>query len=401
MPGDIRKGNYMHEAGKVWPLTQPTQDTSLPIASSVRQIDALQLLRAVAVTLVALEHSGQTLDAMGIGGVPDLGAFGIDIFFVISGFILSLTVIKSRATPGFEAMWEFIKRRLIRIYPIYWVIALLTLFRLTLSHQILRHNYIPAFFLLPGLHSALSPAIFSYSWTMTFEMLFYVVLGLILFGTTRKAVPVLIVLLSISGSAGMFVNICHPLVILACNPLLLEFVFGAVLAQMYVRYGHRRWIGRVLTVAGAVSALYLGKQHSLSIAYGPAMIFSNAGVYARVATWGVSAAALVAGMVFWSPSMKSAPARWSVLTGNASYSAYLVSALVLEYAGRLYLRLATPSPTFLSRFMYQATMILAVLGVGLACYVLVEKPMLNYLQDRFLRRAKVRRPAVEVPIASA
>jgi exopolysaccharide production protein ExoZ len=337
-----------------------------------------------------LEHSGQSLDALGVGGLPDLGAFGIDIFFVISGFILSLTVIKSHTAPGRDAMWQFIKRRIIRIYPIYWFVALLTLFRLALSHQILRHNYVPAFFLLPSFHSAPSPAIFSYSWTLTFEMFFYLVLGLILLITTRRAVQVLVILLSISGCMGLLVNICHPIVILTCNPLLLEFVFGAVLAQMYVRYGHRRWIGRGLTIAGAVSALYLGKQHSLSIAYGPAMIFGNIGVFARVATWGLCAAVVVAGAILWSPSMKSASGRWFVRVGNSSYSAYLVSAIVLEYASRLYLKLTMPTHTFMSRFLFQATMIVAVLGLGFACYVVIEKPMLNYLQARFLRKPRAR-----------
>jgi exopolysaccharide production protein ExoZ len=335
-----------------------------------------------------MEHSGQTLGAVGAGGLPDLGAFGIDIFFVISGFILSLTVIKSHAAPGQDAMWQFMKRRIIRIYPIYWVIALLILLRLTLSHQILKHNYVPAFFLLPSIHAVPNPAIFTYSWTMTFEMFFYLVLGLILLITTRRAVQVLVALLSISGCMGLRVNICHPIVILACNPLLLEFVFGALLALLYMRYGQHPLIGRALTFIGIASALYLGKQHSLSIAYNSVMIFGNVGVFARVATWGLSAAVLVAGAIFWSPSMKSASGRWFVRIGNSSYSAYLVSALVLEYASRFYFRLTMPTHTFMSRFLFEASMIIAILGSGFACYVFIEKPILNYLQARFLRKQR-------------
>ena len=210
------------------------QDTSLAIAPTIRQIDALQLLRAVAVVLVVICHSGQRLNHIGSRSLPNLGVFGIDIFFVISGFILSLTVLKDRNPPGLRSMWQFMKRRFIRIYPIYWVIALLVLARLAHAHQLLKHNYLPAFFLLPYPSDLF---ILKYSWTMMFEVFFYLLLGLTLLSTIRRAVPVLIVILTSSVLIGSIIGIRHPILIVACNPILLEFVFGAVLALLYTRFG--------------------------------------------------------------------------------------------------------------------------------------------------------------------
>ena len=75
-------------------------DSALPMRSSVRQIDGLQMLRAVAVLLVVWCHTGQHLEAYHGRKFPGLNVFGIDIFFVISGFILSLVVLRNRGVPG-------------------------------------------------------------------------------------------------------------------------------------------------------------------------------------------------------------------------------------------------------------------------------------------------------------
>src|ERR1700761_2002919 len=138
--------------GKFFPggKSHSIRDTSLPMPSTVGQIDGLQLLRAVAVALVVLCHSGQVMLRLGAGDIPNLGVFGVDIFFVISGFILSLATLKDLRPAGVRSMWLFMKRRFIRIYPIYWVIASLTLLRIALAGQLKGNNYLPAFFLLPA-----------------------------------------------------------------------------------------------------------------------------------------------------------------------------------------------------------------------------------------------------------
>ena len=101
------------------PLKRVWLHTSLPSKSKIKQIDGLQIMRAVAVILVAWGHAGLEFHQR----LPDLGIFGIDLFFVISGFIMASIVLHSRESAGWATTRDFMMRRLIRIYPIYWVYA--------------------------------------------------------------------------------------------------------------------------------------------------------------------------------------------------------------------------------------------------------------------------------------
>jgi exopolysaccharide production protein ExoZ len=380
-----------------------TQDTSLPIASSIRQIDGLQLLRAVAVILVIWCHAGQVLQDSGSSGLPALNVFGIDIFFVISGFILSLVVLRERRKPGLRPMADFMKRRLLRIYPIYWVVALIMLGRLALSGNLFQSNYIPAFLLLPSLHYPSDRYIMGYSWTLVFEMFFYILLGLTLLKTIKWAVPFLIALLSISVAIGAVIGIRHPVWIIAGNPILLEFVYGASLALLYARIGQRRIAGIVLTVVGVAAAILLQIHNPPSVASGLQMVMLDDGVFLRVATWGVCALVIVSGVVFWSPSMESAFGKAWVILGNASYSTYIVSALCLEFTYRLFFKFV-PYPIFPTgiRVVFELSLLTSTLVIGFASYVFVEKPLLRFLQNKFLARTKPRpvAPVSSIPSTS-
>jgi exopolysaccharide production protein ExoZ len=368
------------------PLLSTT--TPPPLPSHIHQIDALQLLRAVAVILVVWCHSGQVLDFTGSHGLPSLGVFGIDLFFVISGFILSLTVLKQRAPPGFDTMRDFMKRRFLRIYPIYWVICIATLTRLALSHHLFDHNWVASFFLLPSLHYPGQSFVIDFSWTMNFEIFFYFLLGLVLFKTIRRAVPVLILSLILSVLVGSVVGIRHPVVILIGNPILLEFVFGAILALLYVRIGRRRVPGIIVSTIGILSTFYVAAQNLPSVANGEQMILLDRGGFARIATWGICAALIVGGTVFWSPSMKNPLGKYFVLLGNASYSTYLASALFLEFSFRLFFKLHGPPLLSISgRLFFETSMLLSILTGGFAVYIFIEKPLQQMLQARFLTHA--------------
>jgi exopolysaccharide production protein ExoZ len=393
----------MPHAGHHWAPHLPT-DTSLPIASTIRQIDALQLLRAVAVILVIWCHAGQVLDFTSSHALPDLGVFGIDLFFVISGFILSLTVLKERKTPGLLAVREFMKRRFLRIYPIYWLICIATLTRLAFSHHLFDHNWAPAFFLFPELHYPGQTLILGCSWTMNFEIFFYFLLGLMLLKTIKWAVQLLIILLITATAVGSIVGIRHPVAIVIANPILLEFVFGAIIALLYARLRRRRVAGIAAAAIGVMATLYFAAHNYPYIASGLQMVMVDDGAFARVATWGVCAALIVGGTVFWSPSMKSAPGRLFVLLGNASYSIYLTSAFFLEYSFRLFFRFDNPPILSVwNKLFFECSMLLSLLLGGFAVYTFVERPLLRMLQSRFLKDVPSRsfRPITGYPSVSS
>jgi exopolysaccharide production protein ExoZ len=351
--------------------------TSLPLPSALRQIDSLQILRAVAVFLVAWLHAGQTL---GPGRLANAGPFGIDIFFVISGFIISSVIARTKEEPGLRAAWGFLKRRLIRIFPIYWFFALLTSARLIHGHGFSLRKYFPGFFLLPT-HFPRYPLAVGFSWTLIFEMFFYYVLAATLLVTVKRAVPLSIALFSASVLLGHFVGIRRPVWIIVSNPILLEFILGAVLALLYVRFGQRRKLGIVMVVLGAGMALYLSAYPEKGGATGIDMVLASVEVMIRVLTWGLAATMIVGGVIFWSPSIRSRFGRIAVVLGNASYSAYLASSLVIELASRL---LTSPGENLsLARLAgFQALSVLAVFASGWLCYQYLEWPMLRWLRTK-------------------
>ncbi|MGA7157988.1 MAG: acyltransferase [Acidobacteriaceae bacterium] len=366
------------------------RDTSLPMPSHLYQIDALQLLRAIAVILVIWFHSSQVLGLSGSQPIPDLGIFGVDIFFVISGFILSLSVMKVRDQPGIKPMADFMKRRFIRIYPIYWVVSLLMLARYAHEGLLEQNSYLAAFFLLPEPHFPMEHLIMGVSWTLIFEMSFYCMLGLILVFSIRSAVPILITMLCSLVVIGTFTGIRHSVLIVVANPIELEFVFGAVIALAYMRLRGRRVLGMVLTAAGAVEAFLLRTMSLPHIAIGMQNMFSDRDVPGRVATWGVSATLIVAGVIFWNPSMKHTLGKAFVLIGNASYSIYITCTVVMEFATRLFYRLDPPSLSIWYRLSYAFYEVVVLVTAGLICYIYVEKPMLKVLQKKLLNSPPAR-----------
>lgn len=116
-----------------------------------KEVYGLQYLRGLAAFLVVLHHTIE----MNPMGLPEwtrfIGEIGVDIFFVLSGFIMVYT-----AFPAGEALspLRFIKKRAQRIYPLYWMCFLLIVLIMSLGY--LSNNGIPlesvisSFFLLPS-----------------------------------------------------------------------------------------------------------------------------------------------------------------------------------------------------------------------------------------------------------
>src|SRR4051812_30753120 len=86
--------------------------------SRAGMILGVQMLRGVAALLVVFAHIAPQIEHLH-GPVPawlDKGHFGVDIFFVISGFIIWTSSQAEHVTPG-----DFLLRRLIRVVPLYWI----------------------------------------------------------------------------------------------------------------------------------------------------------------------------------------------------------------------------------------------------------------------------------------
>lgn len=148
----------------------------------------LHLLRALAALGVVYFHITSTA---GLDLAWDVGSRGVDVFFVISGFII--------AYIGAKKPEHFFVRRLIRIVPFYWAATLVVFTAATVLPQFFRstdaslQHLLPSLLFFPHLSASgeVQPTLIL-GWSLNFEMYFYVLFALALLLSTRWA-PVLCV----------------------------------------------------------------------------------------------------------------------------------------------------------------------------------------------------------------
>lgn len=150
----------------------------------------VQALRGLAALSVMLFHFRWNLNSMG-PGMGDRwfgwGATGVDLFFLISGFVITLSAQKS--TPGFHGAMVFLKHRAKRILPAYYIILLITFFlsgaMSTFHYPDKVLNLVSALTFQP-IYSDNGPfylddsGMYGVRWTLNYEVYFYLVTGLLL-----------------------------------------------------------------------------------------------------------------------------------------------------------------------------------------------------------------------------
>ncbi|TCK42745.1 peptidoglycan/LPS O-acetylase OafA/YrhL [Paraburkholderia sp. BL8N3] len=146
----------------------------------------LQYLRAAAAFLVVVWHASYHVweirgDNFMLSHTPGLsGAFGVTLFFVISGYLMA--TLAGKNTAG-----QFMLHRVIRIYPIYWLVVVLFFVGNTaLGYGFTFDPY--AFALLPGPGRVYPLGV---EWTLPFELSFYLVVFLIILLRAARALPVI------------------------------------------------------------------------------------------------------------------------------------------------------------------------------------------------------------------
>jgi exopolysaccharide production protein ExoZ len=324
---------------------------------------SIQYLRGLAALGVLLFHASQRA-----GAAFGAGAAGVDVFFVISGFIM-WTVSARRATgPG-----DFLLRRAGRIAPLYWTITLLVVgldmlrpslfpnMRLDAPHVILSLLFLPHH----DPTGAIAPVIVP-GWTLNYEAFFYVNFALTLLAPAGRRAWVLTSVLGGLCLAGLFLPHGRwAAVDTYCDPLILEFVAGSWLAKAAAA-------GRLGSVTAAWTAIAAG----LLIMTAAAVTRTDVERWARLLCWGLPALLIVRGALSLEGSGHMPVFAPLKLLGDASYSIYLAHGLALSLAFRLIGGLDLP--------LLAAIALAAPFGVlaGLACYWLVERPLLALFHGR-------------------
>jgi exopolysaccharide production protein ExoZ len=306
----------------------------------------VQALRGAAALMVVMVHSrGVLMDTAAGKVVADhvllpMG-MGVDLFFIISGFLMMFT---SQSFDGTKAYaWQFIAKRAARIWPLF---AVVTPVALVVEHGM--HGFLDpsiAFPYLEGLafipHNPSASGIYfqmavGVAWTLCFECYFYLLFAAcMLFGRWRYAVMAawfaltLVALPLIRGSYSLNVA-TQPLVEwsryanLAINPIVWDFVIGMIGGWLYISdfKVERTW--KIYAVVTVLSLLLLIGWNHLSMVnfFGPH-------------GWGAPMAILFFGALMLAKVDALKVPAWSVWLGDISYSLYLIHVYVFEILQRV------------------------------------------------------------------
>jgi exopolysaccharide production protein ExoZ len=328
----------------------------------------IQVLRVVAALMVVIHHAVIVLylrDGLGIGNWINGGA-GVDIFFVISGFVMTVSSAPLRASQHPARI--FLARRLERIVPMYWlattckVVAVLAWPLLALYGLGTTWHVVVSYLMLP---TRLAPVVFV-GWTLIYEMMFYVLFAIVLAlrAPLLKTIgPVLVVLALLQLAPHLRLPF---MVAWYANTIVLDFLYGILLALGL------RWVVRMPRELAFPLAM-VGMAVLLN------WVAPNFSFW-RGLLWGVPAAAVVAGALAlersWGPKMP----RWLLELGDASYSIYLIHVFVLPLGAIVLAHLGEHW-----RGVVPVSLVVLVLISTLAgeiVYRLVERPIMRWFKGR-------------------
>jgi exopolysaccharide production protein ExoZ len=340
----------------------------------------IQILRGLAAALVVFHHSLEESLAISAKIAPEwvirLGACGVDIFFVISGFIIySVTYGRDPRNPE-KAPW-FLLKRVIRIYPLYWICLLATIALWSSGHfyrglHIDGSTLVSSVFLLPN-----NKMIVGVAWTLVYEMYFYCLFSIMLYLRNART-SVLGVTTFIC--AGMLISNLLPEGVpkhFLANPIALEFCFGVILSyfihskaldQVWLRY---LWLpGLIFMAAGAAFAENEGQTSG---------IVSNIRYFA----WGLPALLMVVSFIQIRFG-RSLLTRILMPIGDASYAIYLTHpTMMIIFAFLIRFHLAKP---IAYPIIYPLFFTLISIVLGLLTHYFLERPILSCLRSCLLSK---------------
>jgi exopolysaccharide production protein ExoZ len=306
------------------------------------------------------------------------GAAGVDLFFVISGFVMWHGAVSSPQTPG-----RFWSRRIRRIVPLYWtsIAAVVLLVRAFGIHPLgATDEFIPvmkSMLFIPYLNSngSMGPVV-SPGWTLNYEMFFYEIFGLSLFIINRFRFIFLAGIFQALFWCGRIYEPNNILISYYLDPICIEFWFGVVAAELSLRFSLSGWTGVGAMIAGVV------------LMWAPGLFAGLAESASRL-TVAAGCSALVMGIVGVELSGKLPRMGWVRYGGEASYALYLAQIFGFEAVRPLIG--GWPGPAKALAFASSALL------AGFVTHRFVEKPMSELLRARAGRRRKSTPLAVEAP----
>lgn len=269
------------------------------------RLNGIQMLRGLAAFAVVIYHIQLLAEKNGItsqiivNNISQNLYVGVDIFFVISGFIMAKTVVGSDIS-GFE----FIRRRIIRIVPLYWFLTFFLFITINVISSVMQINSYSFRQLVASLFFSSdifykSVPIIDQGWTLEYEMFFYILISICLIFTRKRNALML---------TGVTLTLIY---LLGANQMFLEFVIG-ITVYFINRFVHlKEFLSKVIAIFSVLIFLLL-----FSVDYSSDY---------RVLIYGIPCAL----MLLACANINLAPTNRLVVLGEISYSLYLSQSLLL------------------------------------------------------------------------
>ena len=355
------------------------------------RIESIQVLRALAVVAVVLSHTfhevAQLLSGYRVHFDEKLfpGDFGVDLFFVISGFIMVHVSWEAFGRKG--ATLDFLRRRVIRIVPLYWlattamigVILLLPGAVDTATRD--PGQWLQSYLFWPHERASdgMMRPVLGLGWSLQYEMFFYLLFAICLFLPRRAGLVAAIAAIALAHFAGRTALGEIPAVRFLSHPMIFEFAAGVALGWAY-RDGAR--VPPFLAAALVAVALVL-------LLTAPSF---NADVEAnRHFHYGIPALLIVAGITLFAGSKERRGNPLLVEMGETSYSTYLSHPFTLGVLTLVAAKVQASLhlPPYLFSAAYGAAALVACLLVGHATHHLVDRRLTRWASRLLSPRTRV------------
>jgi exopolysaccharide production protein ExoZ len=349
------------------------------------------------VILVVLFHANGLMNDPNYFGVPvtfisrwNYGYMGVDLFFVISGFIIYHVHHTDIGRPA--GLRQYLLKRFVRVFPVYWVAFLLLTGAYAIKGEVLGESglhlaeIVTDFFLVP---SARERNFLEVGWTLFFELVFYVCFATLIFNKSLGRV-----VLGIYFAAAFAVVVSGHRFSTPFNLVLsyypLEFLLGMLVATVTPEIKSH---GKLLLIAGIlllVAGCIVNGQNPTEFRHPFNLVF------------GMASALLISGALILErdgPVIVDKQQKFPrkivaifIFIGTASYSIYLTHTPLLWVSGRIATMLYTrfPLPTDVVFFLLVSG---AVMG-GCIFYQYVEKPLLRLLRNWLVSKRPHQKPTL-------